>query len=126
MNSIIYDTGALVAAERRTKRMWALHAEILSAGIVPIIPAVVLAQAWRGGPQAELSRLLKGCEIVSDDEAIARSAGRACALAETNDVVDAIVVVTAIAQNSLVITSDKGDISVLAKAIGTPVGIHAI
>lgn len=126
MGSIIYDTGALVAAERRAKRMWALHAEILSAGIVPIVPAVVLAQGWRGGPQTELSRLLKGCEIVSDDETMARAAGRACALAETNDIVDAIVVVTAIAQNSLVVTSDKADIARLAKATGTPIGIHAI
>lgn len=126
MKSVIYDTGALVAAERRTKRMWALHAEILGAGIVPIVPAVVLAQGWRGGPQAELSRLLKGCEIVSDDETIARAAGRACALAATNDIVDAIVVVTAVTQNGLVITSDKGDIAALVNAIGTSVGIHAI
>jgi predicted nucleic acid-binding protein len=106
--------------------MWALHSEILSVGIVPTVPAVVLAQGWRGGPQAELSRLLKGCEIVNDDETIARAAGRACALAQTNDVVDAIVVVTAIANASLVITSDKKDLSALCKAVGANVGIHVV
>lgn len=41
------------------------------------IPAVVLAQAWRGGPQARLSRVLKSCDIVPDDESVGRAAATA-------------------------------------------------
>jgi hypothetical protein len=37
----------------------ALHDELTAARIRPIIPVVVLAQAWRGGPQHQISRVLK-------------------------------------------------------------------
>src|SRR5260370_15625690 len=57
--SVTYDTGALVAAERNDRRMWALHAVLLAEEVAPVVPAPVLAEAWRGGPrQASLSRLL--------------------------------------------------------------------
>jgi hypothetical protein len=31
--------------------------------IRPIVPVVVLAQTWRGGPQHQISRVLQGCDI---------------------------------------------------------------
>ena len=126
MAGIVYDAGALVAAERRNNKMWALHEDALAAGIVPVVPAVVLAQVWRGGPQAELSRLLKGCDVVGDDELIARAAGRACGVSDTSDVVDAIVVVNAITRSALTVTSDPGDLRLIADASGITVKLHAI
>jgi len=60
LTAVVYDTGALLAAERRDFRLWALHDEALKRDVVPIVPVVVLAQAWRGGPRASLSRLLRG------------------------------------------------------------------
>ena len=36
--------------------MWAVHRRILDQGIHPTVPSTVLAQAWRGGPQPQLSR----------------------------------------------------------------------
>jgi predicted nucleic acid-binding protein len=77
-----------------------------------------LAQAWRGGPQVLMSRLLKDCEIVPDTEQVGRWAGVACAQAGTSDVVDAIVVMTALATDSTVVTSDPGDLERLASALG--------
>lgn len=74
------------------------------------MPAGVLSQAWRGGPQAELSRLLEGCRIEGLDETRARTAGDACGRAKTADVIDAGVVVGAIARGDLVVTSDRNDI----------------
>ncbi|MGH3717551.1 MAG: hypothetical protein ACRDRI_01685 [Pseudonocardiaceae bacterium] len=65
MPELLYDTGALVAAERRQPLIWRLHDRANAAGIVPV---VVLAQAWRGGSQHTLSRLLRGCRIVPNDE----------------------------------------------------------
>ena len=42
MPEIVYDTGALLAAERRDARLWALHAELIAADTIPIVPALGL------------------------------------------------------------------------------------
>ncbi len=65
---IVYDAGALIAAERRDRPMWALHDGALRRRLSPLVPAGVLAQAWRGGPQANLSRLIAGCTVWTLDE----------------------------------------------------------
>ena len=119
MSGLTYDTGALVAAERQDRRLWVLHRRSLERGRRPTVPAAVLAQAWRGAPQAELSRLLAGCSIEDLDDARSRAAGAACARAGTSDVVDASVVVGAVARNDLVISSDRQDLARIARAIGS-------
>ncbi len=121
MNGVTYDAGALLAADRGSRRMQALHRQALESGLVPVVPAGVLAQAWRGGPQPRLSRLLAGCRVEALDEPKARSAGAACALSKTSDVVDASVVVGAAARGDLVVTSDPDDIQHLASAISMPI-----
>lgn len=126
MNAVVYDTGALLAAERRDSALWALHDELLARDVVPIVPVVVLAQAWRGGPQASLSRLLRGCAVEPDTDAAGRAAGRACALAGTADVVDALVVVTAVRNGAAILTSDPTDLGALAGALAARVRLHRV
>lgn len=126
MSGVTYDTGMLLAAEANRVNAWALHRRALEHGVVPVVPAAVLAQAWRGGPQALLSRLLAGCDVEPIDEALARLAGRACARAATSDVVDAMVVVGAGQRGDLIVTSDQRDLKRLASAIGQRIEIHAI
>jgi predicted nucleic acid-binding protein len=121
MTALVYDTGALLAAERRNPDFLALHDEATGARIRPIIPVVVLAQAWRGGPQHQISRVLKGCDILPDDAATGRAAGIACAASGTADVVDAIVIATAVRYQAAVVTSDPGDLTRLASAIGVKI-----
>ncbi len=123
MPSIVYDTGALVAAVRRNPDFLALHDKLTSARIRPLVPVVVLAQAWRGGPQHQISRLLKGCDIIADDERVGRAAGVACAASATSDVVDAIVVATAVRHQAPVVTSDPEDLIRIADAIGVKLRI---
>jgi len=123
---LVYDTGALLAAERGGQRMWKLHQQMLRAGLRPIVPGVVLAQAWRGGPQHNLSRLLRGCNVLADDEGLCRAAGRACGLAGTADVVDALIAVIATRLGAGVVTSDPNDLAHLAGALGTPLTLHAV
>jgi hypothetical protein len=117
MPGITYDTGALIAAERNDRRAWALHRRELERGLIPTVPAGVLAQSWRGGLQAQLSRLIGGCRVEELDESRARSAGTACGAAGTSDVVDAAVVVGAAIRGDIVITSDPGDLSRLSDAL---------
>lgn len=126
MPGLLYDTGALVAAERRHPLIWRLHDRANAAGIVPVVPVVVLAQAWCGGPQHNLSRLLRGCRIVPDDEITGRAAGRACAAAGTSNVVDALVVVTAKQLAAPVVTSDPDDLAHLAASVGTTLVLHPL
>ena len=106
--------------------MWALHRRSLERGWVPTVPAGVLAQGWRGGPQAELSRLLVGCRVEGLDEVRARAAGTACGRAGTSDVVDASVVVGAVARGDLVVTSDPRDIALVADALGVSVVVEEV
>lgn len=126
MPGVTYDAGALVAADRGSRRLWALHRRSLERGWVPTVPAGVLAQGWRGGPQAHLSRLLVGCRVESLDELRARAVGVACGRAGTSDVVDASVVVGAAARGDLVVTSDRADIAILADALGVAVLVEEV
>ena len=123
---IVYDTGALVAGERNDRYLWSLHDAALRRGLTPVVPAAVLAQGWRGGPQARLSRLLRGCTSVPLDEPLAREVGALCAAAETSDVVDASVVRVAQRRQAAVVTSDESDIRHLVAATGTTLEVHAL
>lgn len=115
---LTYDTGALIAAEANDRELWRLHAEHLLQGGLPVVSAAVLAQAWRGGPQPQLSRLLRGCRIEALDETRARTAGAVCAISRTRDVVDAAVVAGALARGDGVVTSDSDDLVQIAAALG--------
>ena len=126
MAGLTYDAGALIAGEWSDRKLWALHRYALERQEIPTVPAGVLSQSWRGGPQAQLSRLLAGCRIEALDETRARSAGAACAIAGTSDVVDASVVVGAAARGDLVVTSDIDDLAHLRDALGVQVRLTAI
>jgi hypothetical protein len=117
MAGVTYDTGALVAAERNDRRMWALHAGFLAEEVVPVVPAPVLAEAWRGGArQAGLSRLLVMCDVEPMSEDQARRVGVLAGKAAHDDVVDVTVVEGAIRRNDAVVTSDETHILRIADA----------
>ncbi len=126
MAGITYDTGALLAAEKGDRSLWALHKQALERGIRPSVPAGALAQAWRGGPQAELSRLLAGCRFEPMDESTSRRAGAACARSKRADVVDASVVVGALSRGDVVFTSDPDDLARIAEALGKVIALHPL
>jgi hypothetical protein len=112
---ITYDTGALIAADRGERRMWAHHRALLVHREVPTVPAPVVAQSWRGTPrQALLARLLAGCHIEALDDGQARAVGSLAARAATTDIVGACVVEGAIRRHDLVISSDEGDLQAIA------------
>jgi hypothetical protein len=124
---VVYDAGALLAAERGDERMRALHRRFLLHGISPEVPSPVLAQVWRGaGRQAGLSRALKGCAVLPTDEEIAKRAGVLLGLSGTADAVDAIVVATAVKLAAVVVTSDPKDLLVLSDAAEFPLGLVEI
>jgi rRNA-processing protein FCF1 len=121
MPAIIYDTGALLATARLNLDFLAQRDELTSARIRPLVPVVVLAQTWRGGPQHRISRVLKACDILPDDQRTGRAAGAARAASGTADVVDAIVIVTAVRHQAPIVTSDSGDLTRIADSIGVKI-----
>jgi hypothetical protein len=126
MAGITYDTGALLAAEKGDRKMWAIHRRALERGLRPSVPAGVLSQAWRGGPQAELSRFLAGCRFEALTEPASRAAGAACARSRRPDVVDASVVTGALAREDAVFTSDPADLTAIASALGKRLAVHEV
>jgi predicted nucleic acid-binding protein len=112
----VYDAGVLIAAERGERRVWAEHRVLLEAGLVPLVPAPVVAQASRTSRQAQMRRLLRGCEIVAFDEAAAHRAGALLGKSRTSDVVDASVAVVAIGHDASVVSDDARDIARLLAA----------
>jgi len=115
--TVVYDTAVLVALDRGERPVAVEHERLLQGGTLPVVPAGVLAQAWRGGRQARLAMALHGCVVHPLDEDDARAAGALCAAAGTSDVVDASVVVAA-HPGALVLTADVEDLRTLAAAAG--------
>jgi hypothetical protein len=112
---VTYDTGALIAADRGERRLWARHRALLAARVSPTVPAPVVAQAWRGGGrQALLGQLLRGCDVEPLDDQLARAVGTLAARAGTTDIVDATVAEGALRRHDLVISSDPDDLAALA------------
>lgn len=121
---VTYDTGALIAADRGERRVWARHRALLGRREVPTAPAPVVAQSWRGSArQVQLARLLAGCFVEAMDDAQARAVGALAARAATTDIVDACVVEGALRRRDLVITSDPGDLESIASAVGHQLAI---
>ena len=124
---VTYDTGALVAAERNDRRMWALHAAFLAEEVAPIVPAPVLAEAWRGGPrQASLSRLLAMCIVELMSEQQARDVGVLAGKAAHDDIVDVTVVEGAMRRGDAVVTSNHDHIAGIADAARAHLRVEVI
>lgn len=126
MSAVVYDAAVLVAADRNDRRAWAEHKARLEFGIVPLVPAPVVAQVSRSPQQAQLRRFLTGCAVVPLGESEAHEAGRLLGRTRTADVVDAVVVTVAVRQRAIILTSDPDDIRRLVGASGREVSVIAI
>ena len=120
MTGAILDTGALIALESGSTRMAALVEEALAGRAELVIPAGVLAQAWRGGGrQARIARLLRAsnASVVPLDLKMALRVGARCAATRTADIVDVSVAICASDRKHAVITSDPDDIAAIDPAL---------
>jgi predicted nucleic acid-binding protein len=125
-DGLTYDTGALIAAERDDRLMWALHRAAIERGLRPTVPAGVLAEAWRGGPQHRLSRVLKGCRVEELGEDQARHVGGLIARSGLDDTVDVAVAEGAMRRNDAVVTSNRTHIEQVASALGKRIAIQDV
>ena len=115
--SVVYDAGALIAAERSDRATWADHRARLELGVVPATTAPVVAQVRRSGRQTQLRRFLRGCDIVPFAGDDAHHIGALAGRSGSADVVDVHVVATAHQRRFGVVTSDMDDLEPIADAL---------
>ncbi|MDQ1426078.1 MAG: hypothetical protein QOD72_3576 [Acidimicrobiaceae bacterium] len=124
--STVYDTCALIAADRNDRRVWADHRARLEAGLVPVTTAPVVAQASRSPRQVQLRRFLRGCDVVAFEATQPHTVGALLAKAETTDVVDAHLALTAARTSGVVITGDPNDLQALATHVRPRITVRPI
>jgi hypothetical protein len=124
--NVVYDAGLLIAAERNDRDVWADHRARLEIGVVPTTTAPVVAQVSRSPRQAQLRRLLRGCEIAGFAPGQAHEVGRLLARSGTSEVVDAHVVLTAASTGATVLTSDVAEIEHLSDSLPGPVVVRRV
>lgn len=112
--SIVYDAGALIAAERSERAVWADHRARLEVGLVPATTAPVVAQVSRSGRQVQLRRFLRGCEIVPFGEDEAHDVGALAGRSGSDDVVDVHLVAVAHRRRVGILTCDENDLRRIA------------
>ena len=112
----VFDTGALIAAERGKERA-ARFLRLVRIGRARIIvPLPVVAEWWRGRTDVR-EEILAASQVVASIDA-AKAAGIALARlrnVDTKLTIDAIVMATAALMGAIVITGDASDFEVLAR-----------
>ena len=113
MTGLVLDAGALIAFERGERKIEVLLRQAIRRSFPIVVPAGVVAQVWRDGrKQARLGQFLAkpNVTVIPLDDATARACGQLCGFRDTNDVIDASVVVCAESRRSPVVTSDPDDL----------------
>lgn len=110
---VTFDTGMLVALERRHAGALALLRACRLSRASITIPAAVVAEWWRGTHRA----LLESGRVEALTPELAERAGELLARSAGSNAVDATVVASAALRGDLVITSDEHDLRQLAKFV---------
>lgn len=114
MAGLTFDTGALIALERRRHRMRKVLDVATRDAVAITVPVVVMAEWWRGHNELrELIRRMVTIEPMHED--LAAAAGEALATVRGVGVADAIVMASAARRGDVVYTSDFGDLQRLQR-----------
>jgi predicted nucleic acid-binding protein len=104
------DAGALIAYERGEPRVRRMLRLAFDRGVTTTIPAVVLAEVWRGDAKdAPVARLLKWCRVEPLDESRARAAGALRRNTAGADAIDACVAASVRERGDVIATSEPDD-----------------
>ena len=110
MAGLTLDAGALIAYERAAPDVVKVLQLAFGRGITPTIPAVVVAEVWRGDRRdARVASLLKACNVEPLDEPRARAAGALRRTTAGAATVDACIAVGVRERGDAIATSDPDD-----------------
>jgi len=111
---LTFDTGALIALERRTQRIWDIYRTALQDAVPVTVPVAVVLEWWRGRTDVR-ERILAGVRIEPLHTTLARAAGEALASVKTATPIDAVVMASAALRGDIVYTSDVSDLERLRR-----------
>ncbi len=103
--------------------MWKVLQRARALGVVPVVPADVVAEWWRGRSDIR-EHILASIVVEPLTERLARIAGECLAKVKGATTVDAIVMASAAARGDAVYTSDVDDLERL-RAFFLPVRVFA-
>jgi hypothetical protein len=109
---MIFDAGVFIALENTSQRrvVLALVERMRAEGIEPATNEAALARAWRDpAKQVPMAMLVKATTVYPFGDP--RVIGRRCAIAGTNDVVDASLAVLADQLDMTILTTDPADMA---------------
>jgi len=124
MAGLTFDTGALIGLERKHHRIRKVLDTAIYHGWAVTVPAVVIAEWWRG-PRAQRDVILRLVRVEPMDAAIAKLAGLALGQVQEATTVDAIVMASAAGRGDVVYTSDFDDLSRLQRFFTNVRLLHA-
>jgi hypothetical protein len=108
--ALILDAGALIAIDRRDRRVGAMLRVAQREGLAVRSSAAVVAQVWRDrARQALLAMMLRGVQILSIDEMVGKQVGELLGRTKSSDIVDGHIALIA-TTGDVVATSDPSDI----------------
>jgi predicted nucleic acid-binding protein len=110
---VTFDTGVLIALERRHASALALLRACRLSRARITIPAAVVAEWWRGNHRS----LLEAANLEELSIPLAERAGELLAEAGGANAVDAIVVASAAQRGDIVVTGDPYDLRTLARTV---------
>jgi predicted nucleic acid-binding protein len=114
VTGLTFDTGALVALERRKLRMRQVVERALAKDQTITVPADVVGEWWRGHSDLR-ERILESVDVEPLTLILAKIAGEALAAVPGSTLVDAIVVASAASRGDIVYTSDVDDLEKLRR-----------
>ncbi len=112
MIGITFDTGALIALERRHQRIKEIVERALATDQSITVPADVVGEWWRGRTDLR-ERILASLDIEPLTATLAKIAGEALAAVPGATLVDAIVMASAASRGDVVYSSDTKDLEAL-------------
>ena len=112
-NGITFDTGALIALERRGPRARKILERATEQKVRINVPAAVITEWWRSRTDMR-DRILAGVRVEPLSESLAKVAGEALAAVKGATSIDAIVMASAAQRGDVVYTADVADLAKLA------------
>ncbi len=114
-----FDTGMLIALERRKRPAWEAFRAIVRRGLLPVVPAVVYVEWWRGRND-DREEILDAVLVEGMAPSLCRAAGEALGSVRGATLADAVVMASAALRGGgVVYTGDADDLARLQRHFPT-------
>jgi predicted nucleic acid-binding protein len=114
-----FDTGMLIALERRRRPAWEAFRAITRRGLLPVVPGVVYVEWWRGRNDAR-EEILEAVVVEDMPPLLCRAAGEALGAVRGASLADVVVMASAALRGGgVVYTGDEDDLRRLQRHFPT-------